>query len=104
MIFRLKDALQAVNMTSSSNELDEFFKIVVRMGKENTIGYGLGYEYEDLVQIEKDRKKSPKINYWRNKAIKISRLFENLGLTNITALMKKVSFPHVLVFYIINLI
>ena len=90
-MFRLKNALQAVNITSSSNELEEFFKIIVRMGKENTIALELGNNHEKLFQMEEDRRNTPKINYWKNKAIKINQLFEKLGLANITSLMKNVS-------------
>ena len=90
-MFRLKNALQAVNITSSSNELEDFFKIIVRMGKENEISLELGNNNEKLFQMEEDRRNTPKINYWKNKAIKINQLFEKLGLANITALMKNVS-------------
>ena len=89
--FRLKNALQAVNLTSSSNELEDFFKIIVRMGKENEISLELGNNNEKLFQMEEDRMNRPKINYWKNKAIKINLLFEKLGLANITSLMKNVS-------------
>ena len=78
-------------MTSSSNELEEFFKIIVRMGKENTIAFDLGNNREKLFQMDKDRRSTTKINYWKNKAIRIKQLFEKLGLANITSLMKNVS-------------
>ena len=61
------------------------------MGKENTIALDLGNNHEKLFQMEKDRRNTPKINYWKNKAIKINQLFEKLGLANITSLMKNVS-------------
>ena len=61
------------------------------MGKENTIAFDLGNNNEKLFQMDKDRRNTPKINYWKNKAIKINQLFENLGLANITSLMKNVS-------------
>ena len=61
------------------------------MGKENTIAQDLGNNYEKLFQMDKDRRNTPKIHYWKNKAIKINQLFEKLGLANITSLMKNVS-------------
>ena len=79
-------------MTSSSNDLEEFFKIIVRMGKENPMGNELGYENENLLAIDQDMIKTPKIKYWKDKAFRINKLFEELGLENITELMKNVSF------------
>ena len=61
------------------------------MGKENEISLELGNNNEKLFQMEEDRRNRPKINYWKNKAIKINLLFEKLGLANITSLMKNVS-------------
>ena len=79
-------------MTSSSNDLEEFFKIIVRMGKENPMGNELGYTNENLLAIDKEMLKTPKIKYWKDKALRINKLFEELGLKNITELMKNVSF------------
>ena len=92
MYIRLKDALQAANITSPSNDLDEFFKIIVRMGKENPMDENLGYTSDRLFEIDKDRQKTSKINYWKHQAIRINKLFEELGLTNITNIMKDVSY------------
>ena len=78
-------------MTSSSNDLEEFFKIIVRMGKENPMSNELGYENENLLAIDQDMIKTPKIKYWKDKALRINKLFEELGLKNITELMKNVS-------------
>ena len=62
------------------------------MGKENPMGNELGYENENLLAIDQDMIKTPKIKYWKDKAFRINKLFEELGLENITELMKNVSF------------
>ena len=70
---RLKDALQAANIKSSSSELEAFFKIIVRMEKEQSIVLKEGDSFFD-----------------QNLSSGIHILFEKLGHTNIINLMKGV--------------
>ena len=69
----LKDALQAANIKSSSSELEAFFKIIVRMEKEDGIVLKKGDSFFD-----------------KNLSSGIHTLFETLGHTNIINLMKGV--------------
>ena len=70
---RLKDALQAANIKSSSSELEAFFKIIVRMEKEDSIVLKKGDSFFD-----------------KNLSSGVNTLFETLGHTNIINLMKGV--------------
>ena len=92
LTFRLKDALNTANITSSSNDLETFFKIIVRMGKESPTGLDLENAYAHLFEINNDRLKTSKIKYWKDKASRIKSLFETLGHNNIIEVMKGVSF------------
>ena len=69
----MKDALEAANIKSSSSELEAFFKIIVRMEKEQSIVLKEGDSFFD-----------------QNLSSGIHILFERLGHTNIINLMKGV--------------
>ena len=69
----MKDALQAANIKSSSSELEAFFKIIVRMEKEESVVLKKGDSFFD-----------------KNLSSGIHTLFETLGHTNIINLMKGV--------------
>ena len=99
-IFRLKDALKTANIKSSSNDLETFFKIIVRMGKESPMGLDLDNAYANLFEINNDRMKTSKIKYWKDKASRIKSLFEELGHTNIIELMKGVIFYPIYIYIV----